>query len=327
MASGILIIKMMCAKSPPTDLINFLKVAKEHRLNGVFEPFWRDWLRSDPSKFLLLEVPHHLHCFSFDHDLQWCLAVVGDEELDYRFSLTRTLVGYRSFGEGVSKLKQVTGRDHCAIQCYIIGIVAGAVPSRLLSVICGLLDFHYLAQMPSFDESDLAKVDAALQSFHDNKDAITSTGVRSHFEIPKLELLHHAVPSIRASGAVLQWSADITEHVHVTEIKKPARAGNNQNYYSQIAHHLDCAEKCVRFNIATRILSLREGGTGGEDEDHEHEHEHEPDEELDIHSCYPSPACIINYFDIVSSLNNGDFPGSPEPLEHLHLLPLQSTWQ
>ena len=126
--------------------------------------------------------------------------------------------------------------------------------------------------MPSFDESDLAKVDAALQSFHDNKDAIISTGVHSHFEIPKQELLQHAVPSICASGAMLQWLADITEHAHITEIKKPARTGNNQNYYSQIAHHLDFTEKCVHFDVATRILLLREGVTGGEDEDHEHEH-------------------------------------------------------
>ena len=118
------VIKMMCAKSPPTDLINFLKVAKEHRLNGIFEPFWRDWLRSDPSKFLLLEVLHHFHHFSFDHNLQWCIAVVGSEELDYHFSLTQTLVGYYLFGKGVLKLKQVTGHDHHTIQCYIIGIVA-----------------------------------------------------------------------------------------------------------------------------------------------------------------------------------------------------------
>ena len=64
-------------------------------------------------------------------------------------------------------------------------------------------------------------------------------------------------------------------------------------------------------HVVTCILSLREGVTGGKDEDHKHKHE--PDEELDIHSCYPSLACIINYFDIASSLNNGNFPGSPEP--------------
>ena len=313
-AATLHVIKIMCTKSLPTDLINFLKVAKEHRLNGVFELFWRDWLHSDPSRFLLLEVLHHLHRFSFDHDLQWCIAVVGNEELDYRFTLTRSPVGYRSFDEGVSKLKQVTGRDHRAIQRYIIGIVAGAVPPRFLMAIRGLLDFRYLAQMPSFDEGSLSKLDAALQTFHDNKEAIVSAGVRSHFEIPKLELLQHVVPSIQASGAVLQWSADITEHAHVTEIKKPARAGNNQNYYSQIARHLDRAEKCTRFDVATCILSSCEGAGDANEEDQDYQHE--PEEEMDIDSCHSSPTRkVINYFDIASSLSNGDFPNAPKPLQ------------
>jgi len=308
------VIKTMCAKSPPTDLINFLKVAKVHQLNGVFELFWRDYLRSDPSKFLLPEVLHHFHCLFFNHNLQWCVAVVGSEELDYCFTLIRTPIGYRSFAEGVSKLKQVTGRDHRAIQRYIIGIVAGAVPPRFLTAIRGLMDFRYLGQMPSFDESALTKLAGALQSFHDNKEAILSMGVHSHFNIPKLELLQHVVPSIRASGAVLQWSADMTEHAHITEIKKPARAGNNQNYYSQIARHLDCTEKCARFDTATRILSLCEDVSDGREEEEDHEHEHGPDEETDNASFYPSPTRkILNYFDIVSSLSNGDFPDSPRP--------------
>ena len=271
-------IKVMCAKLPPTDLINFLKATKEHQLNGVFEPFWRDWFHSDPSRFLLLEVLHHLHHISFDHDLQWCISVVGSEELDYCVSLTRTLIGYHSFDEGVSKLKQVTGRDHHAIQHYIIGIVTGTVPPRFLTAICGLLDFCYLAQMPSFDENVFTQLSAALQSFHNNKEAIISAGVHSHFEIPKLELLQHVVPSIQVSGAVLQWSADITEHAHVTEIKKPARARNNQNYYSQIACHLDHAEKCACFDLATCILLHEDvGDTCEEDEEHEHEHDEETD--------------------------------------------------
>ncbi|KIM56168.1 hypothetical protein SCLCIDRAFT_29796 [Scleroderma citrinum Foug A] len=307
------VIKMMCAKSPPTDLINFLKVAKEHWLNGVFELFWRDWFYSDPSRFLLLEVLHHLHRFSFDHNLQWCIAVVGSKELDYHFTLTQTPIGYRPFDEGVSNLKQVTGCDHHAIQHYIIGIVAGAVPPQFPMVICGLLDFRYLAQMPSFTESALSKLDAALQLFHNNKEAIMSAGVCSHFEIPILELLQHVVPSIWASGAVLQWSADITEHAHITEIKKPACTGNNQSYYSQIARHLDRTEKCARFDVATCILSLHEGVSDTNEEDQDHQHE--PDEEMDIDSYHSSPTRkVINYFNIASSLSNGEVPDSPKPL-------------
>ena len=51
----------------------------------------------------------------------------------------------------------------------------------------------------------------------------------------------------------MQWSADVTEHAHVQEIKVPAHASNNQNYYEQIAHYLNRSDKCLRFNIATYI--------------------------------------------------------------------------
>ena len=52
----------------------------------------------------------------------------------------------------------------------------------------------------------------------------------NHWNITKLELLQGVVPNIIANGVPSQYSADITEHAHVTEIKKPARSGNNHNY-------------------------------------------------------------------------------------------------
>ena len=145
----------------------------------------------------------------------------------------------------------MTGRDHRAVQRYIIRVVAGAIPPKFLAAIRALLDFRYLSQMPCFDNNSLNRIEAALHAFHANKSAIIAAGGRQgskgpleHWEIPKLALLQHVVPSIRASGAIMQWSADVMEHVHVTEIKQPARLGNNQDYYSQIARHLDRSDKC-----------------------------------------------------------------------------------
>ena len=93
------------------------------------------------------------------------------------------------------------------------------------------MDFRYLAQMHSFNEHALQQLDTALQSFHTHKGSIiTAGGCSEHFHIPKLELLQHVVPSIRDLGAVMQWSADITEHAHVTKVKNPECAGNNQNH-------------------------------------------------------------------------------------------------
>lgn len=291
-------IAKLCSRVHPDDHEKFLKVAKSYGLNGVDKPFWRDWPLSDPAYFLKIEILHHFLKMAWDHDTKWCITTVGEEEIDYRFSLLQTPVGYRSFADGVSKLKQVTGRDHRSILRYILCIIAGAVPTRFLAAICALLDFRYLAQMPVFDERVLAKLDTALASFHTHKDAILAAGARSeHFKIPKLELLQHVVPSIRASGSPMQWSADVTEHAHVTEIKNPARAGNNQNYYQQIARYLDRSDRCFRFDLATNIASREHpddnNGTISDDEDHE------PDEEKFHASHYHTPTRkIVDYFKI-----------------------------
>lgn len=52
------------------------------------------------------------------------------------------------------------------------------------------------------------------------------------------------VLNIFANGAAAQYTADITEHVHVMEIKQPAWSGNNQNYDMQIVCALDRHDKC-----------------------------------------------------------------------------------
>lgn len=310
-------IEQACSMANPDDFEDFLKVIKRFRLNGVDKPFFRDWLLSEPSIFITPEALHVFHRLFWDHDLQWCIVVLGPDEIDYRFSLVQTAVGYRSFEEGVSKLKQVTGRDHRAAQRYIVGVIAGAVPPKFLAAISALLDFRYLAQMPCFDEDALTKVEAALERFHTHKSAIISTGGRQgskgplkHWEIPKLELLQHVVPSIRASGAIMQWTADVTEHAHVTEIKQPARSGNNQDYYTQIARHLDRSEKCFRFDIATHLASVEHEGS--DDEDQADEHEPNP-EALRIKHYYSPTRQTANYFEMAEELASSTVPNTALP--------------
>jgi len=113
----------------------------------------------------------------WDHDVKWCIEVTRAAELDFRFSIIQILVRYWAFGTGISKLKQVTGRDHHAVQHYIIAAVAGSVPWRFLIAICALLDFRYLAQVSSFTTQSLEKVASSLQEFHDHKEAIVCEGI------------------------------------------------------------------------------------------------------------------------------------------------------
>ncbi|KAI6022630.1 hypothetical protein EDC04DRAFT_2575111 [Pisolithus marmoratus] len=290
---------------------NLLKVTKHYYLNGVHKPLWRDWPLSNPLRFLMPEVLHHFHHLFWDHNLQWCSVVLGSAKIDYCFSLVQMPVRYCSFEEGVSKLKQVTGCDHHAMQRYIVGVITGAVPWKFLAAISALLNFCYLAQMPHFDNDALSRVEAVLQVFHDNKSGIITSGGRQgcnrplqHWEILKLELLQHVVPSIHTSGAIMQWMAYVTEHVHATEIKQPACAGNNQDHYVQIAWHLDCSKKCFQFNLTTCLASIEHGESGEDDKDQEYEHELDL-ETLQASHYYAPTHTLVNYFEAAEALASG----------------------
>ncbi|KAG2109555.1 uncharacterized protein F5147DRAFT_772863 [Suillus discolor] len=100
----------------PLDIEAFFCEAQKFRLNGVAEPFFRDWPLAEPSHFFTPEDLHHIHKQFWDHDTQWLICVVGGSEIDFWFSVLQPITGYRHFHEGISKMKQVTGRCHHDIQ-------------------------------------------------------------------------------------------------------------------------------------------------------------------------------------------------------------------
>ena len=267
-------IKDIMLSVSPSDISEFFRVCKRFSLNGVHEPFWQDWALSDPSSFITPEPLHHIHRMFWDHDLKWAIYVVGAKELDFRFMLLQVFIGYRSFKDGVSTLKQVSGRDHRDVQRYLIGLIAGATPSDFLSAVRSLCEFRYLAQAPSFTEGAVARLERALKSFHSQKEAVIKSGARRSksgtdkpWAIPKLELLQSIVPSIHSHGSVMQWSADPTERAHIDYIKVPGRAGNNHDYDEQVCRYLDRQEKCRNFALA---MDIKFGE--GLDERDEHNH-------------------------------------------------------
>ena len=162
-------------------------------------------------------------------------------------------------------------------------------------------------QASTFTAHSVDRVARALQEFHNHKDTIIRHGAQDNWELPKLELLQSVVPGIRQSRAPMQWTADVTEHAHVDEIKVPARTGNNQNYYNQIACHLDRLDKCFRFDLAMYIKERCHTDPKTDDglsEDWEDNHKH--DAETVSISEYVAPTCpIIDYFSASHALLNG----------------------
>lgn len=293
---------------PWDDFEEFVKAAKKIGLNGVHLLFWRDWYLSEPALFLTPEPLHHWHKFFWDHDAKWCIHAVGDDEIDFRFIILCPHTGFRHFKEGISKLKQVTGREHRDIQRYIVSVIAGAVPASFVIAIRSLMDFRYLSQAPRISDDVCSEIDSALKSFHDHKQSILNAHARlgkgnrpiENWYIPKLEFMQSVTANIRANGAPIQWSADRTENAHITEIKEPARASNNQNYETQICRYLDRLDKIRRFDLATSMsdahVDFRLSDNNGDiDSDDEY------DDRDQLH-CIDSTSALLAHVRPVSSL-------------------------
>jgi hypothetical protein len=262
-AHTLALLKKIEAKARPWDLRKYLKLAKKEGLNGVHRPFWRDWPLSEPHKFLTPEILHHWLKMSWDHDIQWCILLLSATEIDRRFAALREHTGMRHFHEGISKAKQVTGREHRDIQRYLVAVVAEAegVSSDFIIAIRSFVDFRYWGQAPKMGEDVLDEMDYSLKDFHKHKHAVLEAGVRrgkhkaiNHWCIPKLELLQSVVPSIRANGVPIQWSADATEHAHITMIKNPVAHSNNRNHEQQICRSLDRLDKVIQFDLSTAMV-------------------------------------------------------------------------
>jgi hypothetical protein len=219
--------------------------------------FWRDWFLANPFYFLVPEILHTCHKFFYDHPLQWCINAVGAVELDSRFKGLHPHVSSRHFGNGVSHVKQMTGREHCDIQRSIVAIIAGAVHPCFLCAIRAMIDFIYQVQLPFLSESAIASFADSLQEFHEEKMAITEAGARkgskgstiSHFNIPKLEIWNHFAQSTRMMGAPFQWTANVMEQLHTTQVKITFCLTNHHSHFEeQCARILDWQEQVWLFD-------------------------------------------------------------------------------
>ncbi|KAJ3804525.1 hypothetical protein F5876DRAFT_53270, partial [Lentinula aff. lateritia] len=155
----------------------------------------------------------------------------------------------------------------------------------------------YAGQAPRFNQTSTLRVQTALNEFHENKDIIQDLKARVnskgvpivHWEIPKLEFMQSVAPSISASGPIMQWTADTTEHAHITLVKDPARSGNNHDFEVQICRHLDHQSRVRRFDLVTAMVDAGvdfhlddiEGDEGRGDIGHDREERDEEDEEVD----------------------------------------------
>ncbi|KAF8336052.1 hypothetical protein F5887DRAFT_1063304 [Amanita rubescens] len=238
-----------------------------------------DWPLAQPDQF-------------WDHDVKWCIRAIGGAELDFRFSILHP---------ATANLKQVTGREHRDIQRYLISVIAA---------VRALMDFRYAAQAPRISDRDCAKIEQSLSLFHQHKDAIIKAGARRGKK--NVPITHWHIPKLESFQIPIQWSADVTERAHISEIKHPSHSTNNQKYEAQIVRHLDREEKYSDDQHAA--MQLLEGIVEAQDQNgdsDDSDHDGGSTNSIKRRTGYTSSQ--VNYFARAAALVRGEILNAPLP--------------
>lgn len=254
------LIARACGRAAPDDVEAYTREAGRLGLLGVHEPYWRDWGQADPSIFQTPDALHAWHKFFFDHPMTWIINMIGGIELDRRLQALPISVGVRHWTHGVSKLKQLTGREHRELEKVIVPVIAGAVNTEVLRAIRSIVEFIFNAQALLLYDDHMHATDEALREFHHYKNDIIRAGGRRgkngpilHFKIPKLEGMGRVTYNAEYTGAPYQHTSDTTERCHITHVKHPYRQSNRRNFVEQVARFMDCVEKVAQFDLYTDL--------------------------------------------------------------------------
>ena len=146
-------------------------------------------------------------------------------------------------------LSRPSGKEHNSIYRLLLGLLVnlqirdGPNSARLLKAVCSLLDFLYLAQLPSQSTDTIAHLECSLAIFHENKDIFMDLGVQKHLNVPKIHSLLHYSLLIHLFGTTDNYNTKQMEQLHIDFTKNTYCATNHKNKYTQMTTWLACCEK------------------------------------------------------------------------------------
>lgn len=232
----------------------FHAACRDSGIKPVFHPFWETLPLVNIYISITPDVLHQLLQGVMKHLVGWVSdpLIFGRQKIDARCRLIPPNHHITLFPRGITTLSRPSGKEHKNVCRLLLGLLVdlqirdGHNSARLLKAVRGLLDFLYLAQLPSQSTDTIARLERSLAMFHENKAVFVDLGVRKHLNVPKVHSLLHYSSSIRLFGTTDNYNTEQTERLHIDFTKDAYRATNRKNEYPQMITWLERREKLQR---------------------------------------------------------------------------------
>ncbi|KAH9021194.1 hypothetical protein EDB85DRAFT_1872004, partial [Lactarius pseudohatsudake] len=236
------------------DVRAFHSTCHEASLKPVFHPFWEALPLTNVFVSITPDILHQMLQGVMKHLIAWLKCAFGPTQIDTQCRSLPPNHHIMTFAKGISTLSRISGLEHKQMCRILLGLIielplpSGGSPARVIRTVRALLDFLYLAQLPSHTTETLLRLEESLARFHNNKDVFVDLGVREHFKIPKLHSLLHYKSSITLFGSTAglttdNYNTEQTERLHIDLTKDAYRATNRKDEYPQMTAWLERREK------------------------------------------------------------------------------------
>ncbi|KZV61414.1 hypothetical protein PENSPDRAFT_693426 [Peniophora sp. CONT] len=247
----------------PNDPEGYLAACGAAGVKPGIRPFWTDYPHANIYQSITSDILHQLYQGMIKHLISWLKHVYGTKELDERFKRLPDNHQLRLFSKGISNLSRVSGSEHQDICRVLLGVIVD-IPLEanarrdVLEAVRALLDFVYIAQFPEATMSTIAKLQDALDRFHQHKEVFITLGARANFNFPKMHALQHYVEGIKLFGTPDNFNTAYSERLHIDCAKDAWRATNRKDEYPQMTLWLQRREQIlahtnyIRWRLAGR---------------------------------------------------------------------------
>ena len=215
----------------------FHTACRDSGIKPIYHPFWESLLLVDIYVSIIPDILHQLLQGIMKHLIAWVTdpLVFGQQSVNTQCCLVPPNHQIVLFPRGFTSFSCVLGKEHKNICWLLLGLIVdlqpadGSSPAHVIKAACGLLDFLYLAQLPSQTTDTIVCLDHLLATFHENKDVFMDLGVQCHFNVPKIHSLLHYSSSICLFGTTDNYNTEQTEWLHINFTKDAYRAMNHKD--------------------------------------------------------------------------------------------------